>query len=136
MATVATVGLQGVAKVLTQTTATAAVTRPLDNKFRIPVGATYVKGLAVEVGSTGDSNNTYVVGNYSVTVVHHLSDPEDSNTYLSGDALTDQHVLMQKSFWRTISGVHELLDGPELTLPTRVGNVIEYTVRAQVSISP
>lgn len=124
------------AKVLAQTSATSGVNKPIGNDFSIPAGETYFRGVPLCPGDEVDSNNTRQVLSYQISMIHNLSDPTNEGTYLLGDALSDQGILGAKSFWRTISGVHELLDGPEFTLPERIGNVIEYTISIQLSIDP
>ena len=102
---------------------------------RIPVGATYFTGYQVVPGfDRRDSNIGYTVTRYSTIMVHNLADPTNETTYLKGDMLTDQAILMDRDFY-DVAGVYEVLEVPELDLPERVGNVIEYTVSVQLSLS-
>lgn len=84
----------------------------------------------------GDSNQPYLIGEFTVWMLYSLGSPTNEANYLDGDALDDQAVLMARSFWRNITGVYELIDGPELQRPERIGNVILYSVSAQLAIAP
>ena len=138
MATPASVATAIQTKVLANTSATAAIANPLSTLEALAAGATKMQTLSVTVGQDHDSNVSRVVASYDIKMLHRLSDPTDEATYLNGNALTDQAVLMVPSFFRTVTGVKEVIDGPELTKPTRdrPGNVIEYTVTVQLSIVP
>jgi len=134
MATVASVDTALKAAVLAATSATSVVTSPLSKRFAIPAGSTYIRTLAAPIGQDCDSNSNFVVGNFAVTVCHALMNAADENTYITGDMVTDLAALTAYSFWRGITGVKALIDTPGVTLPERNGNVIEYTVAAQLSI--
>ena len=136
MATVASVDTALRTAVLAATTATLAIEKPLSKMFDVPAGATYIRTLAVPLGQDGDSNTSRTVGHFSVTVCHRLADSLDEDAYIAGDLVTDLAALTPKSFWRDITGAYDIVDGPEVTLPERIGNVIEYTVTAQLSITP
>lgn len=136
MATVASVDTALRAAVLSATSATLAVEKPLSKMFDVPQGATYIRTLAVPIGQDGDSNTSRTVGHFAVTVCHKLADSLDEDAYIAGDLVTDLAALTPLSFWRGITGVYAINDSPEVALPERVGNVIEYTVTAQLSIKP
>lgn len=136
MATIASVDTALRAAVLSATSATLAITKPLSKMFDVPAGCTYIRTLAVPIGQDGDSNTSRTVGNFSVIVSHKLADSLDEGAYLTGDLVTDLAALTPRSFWRGVTGVYNIVDAPEVTLPERVGNVIEYAVTAQLSISP
>jgi len=136
MATVASVDTALKAAVLAATSATSAVTKPLSKGYAITAGVTSITTLAVPIGQDrDDSNNTLTVGSFAVTVVHKLSDATDENTYITGNMVSDLAAITARSFWRGITGVKDIIAEPEVTLPERIGNVIEYTVTAQLSIS-
>jgi hypothetical protein len=138
MATPATVASAISTAVLAGTSATAATINREARTETIAAGATKVQILSSVVGRDGDSNTSRLVAEYDVKMLHRLSDPTDDATYLDGDALTDQAVLMVPSFFRDLSGVKEVGSLPALAAPTRPrpGNVIEYTVTVQLSIVP
>lgn len=139
MATPASIAALISTKVLANTTATAAIANPLSTLEALSAGATKAQILSVTVGQDlSNANDGRLVASYDVKMLHRLSDPTDEATYLNGNALADQAVLMVPSFFRDIAGVKEVIDGPELTKPTRdrPGNVIEYTVTVQLSIVP
>lgn len=83
-----------------------------------------------------NSNVTYDVGGYEITIHHRLVTPTNE-AYARGTMLTDQNTLTDPVWWRAISGVNSIVDGPELVdEPARIGNVISYTVAAQVRVTP
>jgi len=137
MATPAAVASAVETKVLANTSATAALANLLSKDESLAAGDTKMRRPTVAVGMFRDSNHNFVIASIDIEMVHMLSDPTDEDTYLNGDALTDQAVLMDSEFFRTVTGVIEIIDEPELTKPTRElpGNVIEYTVTVQVAIS-
>lgn len=136
MATVATVQTALETKLVANLTVAAIISNPLWRREAVPVGVTRASVIGVVAGYSGDSNETYVHGNYVITVVHRLTDPTDEDTYLKGDMKTDQAALMLRSFFRSLTGVNEVEVAPEPDEVSRNGNVIEYTVTVQVSISP
>ena len=138
MATVASVDTALRTAVLAATSATSAATRRLSKDYDIVAGATTIRTVAVPIGQDSDSNVSRTVGHFAVTVSHKLSDATDEATYMTGSMVTDLAAITVRSFWRGVTGVIDVLEGPEVTLPerSRPGNVIEYTVTAQLSISP
>lgn len=109
---------------------------PYARRQAFPVGETWMS-VFVEVAGVDrrDSNVSYEVGLYSFIFLYHLPDYSDSSTYRTTTMLTDQSFLMDPNSWR-VAGVYELRAVPELTPVERFGNVMEYTVSAQLSISP
>lgn len=137
MATPATVAAALATKVVANTSASAATANRESRRETIAAGATKAQILSVAVGQDHDSNTSRLVAEYDIKMLHLLSDATDDATYLDGNALTDQAALMVRSFYRTVSGVYEVVDGPEMTKPKRPrpGNVIEYTITVQLSIT-
>jgi hypothetical protein len=136
MATVASVRTAIEAKLVSDLSVAAIVSRPLSRDEKIPAGVTRASVVAVVGGYAPDSNVNYALGNYVVTIAHRLSDATDEDTYLDGDMLADQTLLMARGFFRTVTGVRTVLEGPEPDTVERVGNVIEYTVTVQLEIAP
>jgi hypothetical protein len=136
MATVASVRTALEAKLVSDLSVAAIVTRPLSRDEVIPAGVTRASVVAVVAGETHDSNVNYALGNYVITIAHRLSDGTDEDTYLDGDMLTDQASLMTRSFFRAVTGVYDITEGPNPETIERVGNVIEYTVTAQLAVAP
>lgn len=103
------------------------------------VGGTRVRVVTLAGG--GDSTSSNVVRPitfYRVQVLHLLVDSQDEDAYLreGGPADTAQQTLMEAEFWRELAGTHEITQAPELDLPERVGNVIEYIVTVGLSLTP
>ena len=138
MATPASVASVLETAVIAGTSATAATTNREAQTETLAAGATKAQILTMNVGQDHDSNVSRLVAEYDVRMLHRLSTPLDDSTYLDGNAVTDQGALMVRSFYRALAGVHEVIDGPGATKPSRPrpGNVIEYTVTVQLSIVP
>jgi hypothetical protein len=136
MATVATVTAALKTKLVSDLSVAAIIGNPLWRREAVPAGVTRAAVLAVFAGETGDSNTSYAIGNIVVRIVRRLSSATDENTYLVGSMLTDQANLMDRTWWRAVTGVYDVERGPELDTVERQGNVIEYTVTVQVSIAP
>ena len=136
MATVASVRTAIEAKLVSALSVAAIVTRPLSRDEKIPAGVTRASVIGVVGGyHHADAQISYALGNYVITIAHRLTTATDEDTYLDGDMLADQALLMVRSFFRDISGVYEVIEGPEPDTVERVGNVIEYTVTVQVAIA-
>jgi hypothetical protein len=136
MASVATVRTAMEAALVAQLSVAAIVARPLSRDEAIPVGVTRASVVAVVGGFAPDSNTNFVLGNYVITIAHRLTDATDEDTYLDGDMLTDQTILMANSFFRGLSGVKDVEVGPDVDEVSRTGNVLEYTVTVQLLIVP
>jgi len=122
--------------VLANTSATTAFTAPYWRRQAIPAGETWVTSDIEIVGvDRRDSDISYVAGLFTFTMLHHLSDHTDSNTYRVGDMQTDQEYLMD-SLNYDVAGVYEVLDVPELDRLQRFENIMEYSVSVQLSIVP
>ena len=128
-----------VVKILAQTNADVNIGRRLDNDFTITKDTGVLRGTLSVVGQSVDSNINYTVVTYSFDIIFHLLTPSLGGVYLDGKALLDQAVLTKLSFWRTIAGVYEVIEGgePEIELPPdRVGNVISYSISVTVALEP
>ena len=136
MATVASVRTAIEAALVTNLSVAAIVERPLARDEKIPAGVTRASVVPANGGVAYDSNVTYPLGNYVIEIAHRLSDATDEDTYLDGDYATDQAALMLPSFFRDLTGVNEVTSNPEPEDVSREGNVIVYTVKVQVAISP
>jgi hypothetical protein len=126
------------AAVLAGTSATTAFTAPYWRRQAVPAGETWVVSTVEIVGiDRRTSNLNYVVALFSFTILHHLSDSTDSNTYRTGDMQTDQEFLMDPNTYR-VAGVKEVLDGGvvEMDRLQRIANIMEYTVSVQLSLVP
>jgi hypothetical protein len=122
------------AAVLANTSATTAFDAPHWRRQAIPAGE--ITRSAEVVGfDRRDSNVSYVAVQYTYWILHHLADATDTRTYALGSVPTDQEYLMDTNTYR-VAGVREVLDVPELDVLQRIGNVMEYSVSAQVSIVP
>jgi hypothetical protein len=137
VATIASVNTALQTAVLSGTGASVVVAKPVSQDYAIAKGVTALTTLPVVVGEVQDSNTGYLVGSFAIRMNHKLSDTETEDSYLTGDAVTDQAVIMVPSFYRDIAGVYEVVSVPAMDLPSEpVGNVIEYTVTVQLSIQP
>ena len=126
------------AAVLANTSATTAFTEPYLRRQAIPAGETWVVGSAEVVGiDRRTANINYVVVLFTYTILHHLADYTDSNTYRIGDMQTDQEYLMDPNTY-LVAGVMEVLDDGtvELDRLKRDENIMEYSVSVQLSIVP
>lgn len=131
------VGVSLSAKVVAQTSVSLVFpNRGFLRNRRIPVGATYATGIALQAGVTGNSNDRYLVGVFPTRVLHHLADPADEEAYKGGAMLSDLEVLMEPSFYLDHAQALETFAAPELEEPERHGNVIEYRIIAQVVLLP
>lgn len=124
------------AAVLANTTATTAFTAPYWRRQRIPSGETWVASM-VEIAGVDrrDANVAYVVAQFTFLILHHLSDPTDSNTYRTTDMQADQAYLMDPMTY-LVAGVRRVIDVPELEPVTRIENILEYAVSVQLSVLP
>lgn len=124
------------AAVIAQTSVTAALATAVARN--VTVTGTKCRVLPLGAGVSNDSNVTRQNVAYKIEMLHKLSSPTDEDTYLTGNALTDQLVLMAAAFWRqgNLTGVYEIVDPPSLDAPERIGNVIEYSVTATVALVP
>jgi hypothetical protein len=93
----------------------------------------FIAGYPSGYDST-NSNTRRVVSSFVITVAYKLTAGQDESVYTTDDLLEDLVDLMDPEFYRAVTGVYDLHDVPELTLPTRVGNVIEYTVTVPLVI--
>lgn len=85
------------------------------------------------------SNTTYQSGAIEVVVSHRLSDPFDERAYTEGAMLTQQGTLLDRQFWRDLSGLFQVEDdgGPELEGNVeRNGNIITWSVVVTFLITP
>jgi hypothetical protein len=136
MATITTVRTALEAKLVSDLSVAAIVTRPLSRDEVIPAGVTRASVIPTVAGFAPDSNTNYILGTYVITIAHRLTDGTDEDTYLDGSLATDQAALMARSFFRALSGVRAIEEGPTPESISRVGNVIEYTVTVQLVIVP
>ena len=85
-----------------------------------------------------DSNQGYTEAHYTITFAHKLADsaPATEEAYVKGTVLPNQETVMAKSYYTTINGVHEVKGEIALTPPERIGNVIEWAVDVQLTVSP
>ena len=130
---VASVALLIVVNALADTSISSVFSNPLWRRERIPAGSTYGTGVTRVAGFIPESNSGRLVITAPVTVLHNLADPTDENAYIGSTMLTDMAVLMAPGWWK-VAGVNHVLDVPELDPPERIGNVIEYTVTAQLEL--
>lgn len=136
MATTASVKAEIEAAVLAGTSVILIIAKQISRNIKITPGATYARVLGAVVGRAGDSNESFIVGTFNVTILHYLANSLDEDAYLTGIAAADQAVIMVPSFYQNLSGVHIVTETPELTFPDRIGNVIEYISTVQLSIKP
>jgi hypothetical protein len=136
MATPQSVALVIVSRVLSDTTVTAWHALPLARREPVPVGETHATGIFNVTGlDATQSNINRCVASMVITILHHLADPHDENTYKTGDMIADQQVLTDRGWWRSLAGVYDATI-PELDEAERIGNIYEYNVVATVSIVP
>lgn len=82
-----------------------------------------------------NGNVVYPAADCEVVVHHRLSGAE--RTYTEGAMAVDLASLTASAFWSGIAEVYDVSAGPEASeSPERVGNVVSYTVTAQVRVKP
>jgi len=83
------------------------------------------------------SNVAYEAAAIEVEVSHRLTDPFNERTYTEGAMHTQQKLLVSRDFWRSLTGVFEVLEGPVTQIDVeRVGNVIRWSVLVKILIVP
>ena len=84
----------------------------------------------------GSSNVAWPAATITVTMHHQLSSSTNERAYTSSTMLTHQKSLMDPSWWRAISGVFEVREGPTLQSEAeRVGNTISYSMAVTLSFT-
>jgi len=82
------------------------------------------------------SNIAYYAATLFVTIHHQLASATAERTYTSGAMLTHQKSLSDPAWWRAISGVFEVIEGPTLQSEAeRNGNTISYSYAVSVSFT-
>ena len=82
------------------------------------------------------SNVAWEAATFTVTMHHELASPTAERTYTSGTMLTHQKSLANPAWWRAISGVYEVVEGPSLQSEAeRVGNTISYSYAVSLSFT-
>ena len=85
---------------------------------------------------TGNAQVTYKAATVTVAMHHELASASAERTYTEGVMLTHQNSLMSPSWWRAISGVYEVVEGPTLQSEAeRVGNTISYEMAVSISFT-
>ena len=110
----------------------------MDKRESITAGNTAVHILPSVAGFDGeDSNQGYTEAHYAITFAHRLADSTHAVefAYVQNTMPPQQEVVMAKSFYSTVAGVHEV-KSLALTPAERIGNVIEWTVDVQLTVSP
>jgi len=80
------------------------------------------------------SNVSWQAATVTVVVHHQLSGAE--RTYTEGAMLIDQESLMSAAYWRAITGVYGVEEGPTLQDESeRVGNTISYSMAVSLSFT-
>jgi len=83
------------------------------------------------------SNVTWKQGFIEIEIAHRLSDAFNERAYTEAAMQTQQLTLLDRAFWRDLTGVYEVeeSDGPEVGLDVeRAGNVIRWSVVCLVRI--
>lgn len=138
MATLASVEAALKAKLVSGLSVTATFDAPLRRRHKLTSGQTHAALVTISSGRDSDSNVVREVGAFVITVIHYLSDATDEAAYIAGDMISDQKELSDLAFYRTLSGVYDVLEAPEIGEPERidVSNVVEYSVAVQLIIAP
>jgi hypothetical protein len=100
-------------------------------KIQMGVKRFQIRGAVV--GKQFDSNNTMQVARVELAVHFGISTTE--RAYTEGQMQTELETFLSLAWWRAIAAVHDVIELPEASID-RVGNVISYTVRIDVSIDP
>jgi hypothetical protein len=82
------------------------------------------------------SNVAYQAATFTVTIHHELASATAERTYTSGTMLTHQLSLANPAWWRAITGVYGVEEGPTLQSEAeRVGNTISYSYAVTLSFT-
>jgi len=82
------------------------------------------------------SNVAYYAATLFVTIHHELSSASNERAYTSSAMLTQQLSLSDPAWWRAISGVFDVVEGPTLQSEAeRNGNTISYSYAVSVSFT-
>jgi hypothetical protein len=84
-----------------------------------------------------DANQVYESAEIVVVMVHELTTPSSERTYTKGNMLADQGNLNASSWWRAITGIHDVVEGPTRQSDAeREGNTITYSMAVSILITP
>ncbi len=137
MATPITVAVAASLKLLATTSVSLVLTNPLNKHNKLIPGTTYSGGVLTVLNRLQRSSNiSYSVSGVELHIVRYLADSDDEAAYTLTTLLSDQDILMDESWWRTITGVHEIVESPTLETQEREGNVIRYVILLAHSIIP
>jgi hypothetical protein len=82
------------------------------------------------------SNTSYQAATVTVVMHHELASPSAERTYTEGVMLTHQASLMDAAWWRAITGVYDVAEGPTLQSEAeRAGNTISYSMAVTLSFT-
>lgn len=82
------------------------------------------------------SNVAWQAATINVVMHHELASPSAERTYTKGVMLTHQKSLMDPSWWRAITGVYGVEEGPTLQSEAeRIGNTISYEMAVTLSFT-
>jgi len=136
MASVVSVNILLASKILTDTNISGVSANTHSLTDSIPAGESRAVVAPSVVGySHPDVNVRHIVAGFSIVVGHYLNTLE--SVYTTDDMLDDLEELLDPEFYRTLSGVSDVVEEPALAdEPEPVGNVIQYRVTVQVAIVP
>ena len=84
----------------------------------------------------GDSNSNYTSVQALIELHYNASDSSSLQTaWLEVHLQSVLSALIVKTAWRSMSSVHEVLGTPEVSFPSKVGNVISVSVSALVKLN-
>jgi hypothetical protein len=92
---------------------------------------------AIEQDENLDVNSPALVVGMEIEVHRCLLFRDEEYLYTSDEMLANQVALLDKSAWRALLTLQELVAGPIIDdIPTRESNVISYTVSVAASVVP
>lgn len=135
MATPAEVIAAVAAKVEALTGATRLASDLRNDFEQIALGASRYQLVGIVGGFVPSSATPRVQVAMRLTVARRLGAGEAERTYTMGAMLTNLSQLLTPDWWRTVTGVHDVVVAPAMDSDdlVRVGNVISYQVDAVVS---
>lgn len=103
----------------------------------LAVGATYYRIRFQEQQGQRDSNQHIQHAAMELEISHHLTDRFDETAYIEGDMIAHQAELLDREWWRTLTSVRGVPEGPDLDGDVeREGNVISWVILVIVAIIP
>jgi hypothetical protein len=136
VATVVTVTIFLASKIVSNTNIYGISAQTHSRDSAIDAGQSLAQIASSVVGyDHADTAVRHVVAEFVIVVAHRFTDPLLEVVYTTDDMLDDMEQLLDPDFYRTLTGVSDVVGIPEITVdPELVGHVLQYEVTVQVAI--